>query len=193
MNIEVELVPGSWERALRAARNTVWKSATFATPSDKFKAELCMSEHSPLRLVEYYVHIEGIKYWQTAHWTRHKLGVEWFQSSMRDDRQQGKYEGSRDDAPQGLLVNLDCQVNASELIYMARRRLCGMAHAETRLTMHMILSKISEIDPIVANHCIPNCIYRGFCPEAHGCGYNKTDAFKNQNLKYFLDIRKKED
>ena len=28
-NIEIELVPGSWERALRAARNTVWKNATY--------------------------------------------------------------------------------------------------------------------------------------------------------------------
>lgn len=44
-NIEIELVPGSWERALRAARNTVWKNATYKEPSDKFKRELCRSEH----------------------------------------------------------------------------------------------------------------------------------------------------
>lgn len=175
--IEVEIVPGSWERALRAARNTVWKGATYKEPSDRFKRELCMSEHSPLRLVEYYIHIPQIPYWMTAHFTRHKIGVEWFQSTLRDDRV--KHEVSRDMLPQGKLVMLDGQANAAELIFMARRRLCRMAHPLTRKMMNMIRTAIKDIDPIVAEFMVPNCVYRAFCPEANGCGYDLTPEFND--------------
>lgn len=178
MKITVELQPNSWETALRAARNTVWKGATFKEPSDKFKDELCRSEHSPLRCVRYYIHIEGLPFWQSPHWTRHKTGVEWFQSTLRDDRQKEKYD--RDSAPQGMLINLDCECNAAELIFMARRRLCGMSHAETRKTMRMILSEVAKKDPIIVKYCVPNCVYRGHCPEAGGgCGYSRTTTFAN--------------
>ena len=160
-NVEIELVPGSWERALRAARNTVWKNATYKEPSDKFKRELCRSEHSPLRLVEYYIHIKEIPYWMTAHFTRHKLGVEWFQSTLRDDRT-NNYSCGRD-----------------ELIFMARRRLCHMAHIETRGVMNSIKEAVKKIDPIVAEFMVPNCIYRGFCPECNGCGFSYTPLFND--------------
>ena len=177
-NVEIELVPGSLERALRAARNTVWKNATYKEPSDKFKRELCRSEHSPLRLVEYYIHIKEIPYWMTAHFTRHKLGVEWFQSTLRDDRT-NNYSCGRDELPQGIKVMLDCQINAAELIFMARRRLCHMAHVETRGVMNSIKEAVKKIDPIVAEFMVPNCIYRRFCPESNGCGFSNTPIFNN--------------
>lgn len=176
VKVTAEIVPGSWERALRAARNTVWKGHDDKHPSVLFKKSMCRSEHSPLRLVEYYIHIEGIPYWTTPHFTRHKLGVEWFQSTLRDDRTT-KYTGSRDEAPQGMPVNLDCQVNAAELIFMARRRLCRMSHYVTRAVMRMIVDEIRRIDPVVAEYMVPNCVYRGFCPETNGCGYTKTAEF----------------
>ena len=171
-DIVAELVPGSWERALRMCRNTMWKDATYKEPSDHFKHELCQAEHGPLALVEYYIHIPKIKYWMTAHFTRHKFGVTWGQGSSRDDRHDNPLP--RDEMPQGAEVPLDCQVNALELIYMARRRLCGMAHAETRDMMKRILSAVEKVDPIVAIYCVPNCVYRGHCPERKPCGYMGT-------------------
>lgn len=184
--VVAELIPGSWERALRAARNTVWKKATHTEPSDKFKKELCMSEHSPLRLVEYYIHIPKIKYWMTPHFTRHKIGVEWFQSSLRDDRvPTGHYD--RDTSPQGNFVSLDCQMNAAELIFMARRRLCRMAHVETRAMMYKILDAVKEVDPIVVDFCVPNCVYRGVCPEAFSCGYTDTDGYATTKNDYIFN------
>ena len=167
--VTAELVPGSWERALRMCRNTMWKNATYKEPSEQFKIDLCKAEHGPLALVEYYIHIPEIKYWMTAHFTRHKFGVTWGQGSSRDDRHDNPLP--RDEMPQGSLVPLDCQVNALELIYMARRRLCRMAHAETRKMMRDILDAVEKVDPVVVRFCVPNCIYRGHCPEKKPCGF----------------------
>lgn len=167
--IVAELVPGSWERALRMCRNTMWKDATDKEPSDKFKHDLCRTEHGPLALVEYYIHIPKIKYWMTAHFTRHKFGVTWGQGSSRDDRHDNPLP--RDEMPQGTEVPLDCQVNALELIYMARRRLCCMAHPETREYMMKIIRAVEKVDPIVTIYCVPNCVYRWRCPEAKTCGF----------------------
>lgn len=166
--ITAELVPGSWERALRMCRNTVWKDVTYKEPSDQFKHDLCKAEHGPLALVEYYIHQPEIKYWMTAHFTRHKFGVTWGQGSSRDDRHNNPVP--RDELPQGTLVPLDCQINALELIYMSRRRLCGQASAETRKRMAEILEAVAKVDPIVVKYCVPNCFYRGHCPEKFKCG-----------------------
>ena len=114
----------------------------------------------------------------TAHFTRHKLGVEWFQSTLRDDRT-NNYSCGRDELPQGMKVMLDCQINAAELIFMARRRLCHMAHVETRGVMNSIKEAVKKIDPIVAEFMVPNCIYRGFCPESNGCGFSNTPIFND--------------
>ena len=167
--IVAEIVPGSWERALRMCRNTIWKEGIKGEPSDKFKHALCKAEHGPLALVEYYIHQPKIKYWMTAHFTRHKFGVTWGQGSSRDDRHDNVVP--RDAMPQGAYVPLDCQINALELIYMARRRLCGMAAAETRQRMRDILDAVAKVDPIVVQYCVPNCIYRGRCPEPKPCGF----------------------
>lgn len=183
MNITAEIVPGSWTRALNLCRNTVWKDGVPREPTDEFKHALCLSEHGPLSLVEYYIHIEGIKYWTAAHFTRHKFGVTWGQSTLRDDRH--SIACSRDELPQGEMVNLDCQINALELIYMARRRLCGMAHAETRAVMRAILDAVEKVDPIITRYCVPNCVYRGFCPEGtHGCGLADSPRFFDITNEY---------
>ena len=31
---------------------------------------------------------------------------------------------------------------------------------------------------------VPNCIYRGFCPERESCGYWKTEKFKKDLNEY---------
>ena len=181
-DITAEIVPGSWERALRMCRNTKWKEATYKEPSDQFKHDLCKAEHGPLADVEYYIHIPEIKYWMTAHFTRHKFGVTWAQGSSRDDRHDNPLP--RDEMPQGALVPLDCQINALELIYMSRRRLCCMAHVETRMMMRKILDAVAKVDPIVVKYCVPNCIYRGRCPEKSTCGFLMSDQADDMMNEY---------
>ena len=41
-----------------------------------------------------------------------------------------------------------------------------------------------NVDPIIADFLVPNCIYRGFCPEVNSCGYWKSDKFKKDLNNY---------
>lgn len=166
MTVEIEAVEGGWRRALRAARNTVWRGDTGAEPSEKFKWDLVKSQHSPLRCVEFYIHISGIKYWIANHLTRHKFGVEWFQSSLRPDRV-GEYD--RDASGQGDIVNLDCLINAQALINMAQFRLCRKAHQETRAVVFAIKDALYDVDDVVADALRPRCEYLKSCPETVPC------------------------
>lgn len=36
----------------------------------------------------------------------------------------------------------------------------------------------------LASVMVPECVYRGFCPEFHSCGYDKTEAFKQALEEY---------
>lgn len=43
----------SWKRALNAARRTIGKEPLDKEPSNKWRAQMLLAEHSPIRLVEY--------------------------------------------------------------------------------------------------------------------------------------------
>lgn len=47
----------------------------------------------------------------------------------------------------------------------------------------MQLQKLTP--PIMASKMVPECIYRGFCPEfMHPCGYSKTKQYQEDLIKY---------
>lgn len=76
-------------------------------------------------------------------------------------------------------------VNAEAIMNMSHKRLCAKASAETREVWQAVVSKISEIDPDLAKHCVPQCMYRGgICPEPKSCGYNKTGLFNKALTEY---------
>lgn len=159
----------TWELAADCARCTAWKGSLGHEPSDKFKEMLVKSEHSPLRTIIYKVEMIGIPSFVSVHYVRHKFGVEHFVSSNRPDRNGGNYNVDRNTPVNHIMV-----VNAQELLFMARRRLCGQASRETRDVMRAIRNCIAEIDPIVAKYMVPNCVYRNECPEPNPCGmFNK--------------------
>ena len=44
---------------------------------------------------------------------------------------------------------------------------------------------IAEVDPILASKMVPECLYRGFCPEfMNPCGYSKTEKYKKDLEEY---------
>ena len=172
----------SWKRALNAARRTVGKEPLDKEPSDEWKDSILFAEHSPIRLVEYRISFEGIKTWILNHFTRHWLGFIPFVHSQRDDRR--KLDVPRDELPQGTENDAEFVVNAQALINVSRKRLCYCAHKETRQAWISVTRAIEKIDPIMAKHMVPECIYRGFCPELKSCGYSKTDLFQENLKKY---------
>ena len=68
-------------------------------------------------------------------------------------------------------VNHAMLINAQALINMARKRLCHKAHPETRILMEHIKDSMAHVDPELAKHMVPECVYRGgVCHELRPCG-----------------------
>ena len=174
----------SWKRALNAARRTIGKEPIDKEPSDSWKAKMLLAEHSPIRLVEYEWTWKDIKQWVTAHLVRHHVGCEKMVHSQREDRRNLTEEfsiNSRDELPQGTLNDMDMSANAQALINISRKRLCNCASKETREAWLQVKEAIRSIDPIMAEKMVPDCLYRGFCPEfMNCCGYVNTDKYKKE-------------
>ena len=173
----------SWNRALNAARRTIGKEPLPKEPSDSWKAKIILAEHSPIRLVEYDWTWEQIRQWVTAHLVRHHEGCEKFVHSQRADRRELPIE--RDKMPQGAVNDMDMTANAQALINISRKRLCNCASPETRKAWQQVKEEIRKIDPVLADKMVPECLYRGFCPEwINSCGYAKTKKYQEDLEKY---------
>ena len=121
-----------------------------------------------------------LKYWVSVHFVRHKHGIEHFVSTQRSDRT----GVSRDDSPQGALVEHECFANAQEIIYISRKRLCSQASPETRAAWKLVLDALAPLEPELRAVCVPECVYRGFCPEFKPCGFSDTSAYAEAVEKY---------
>ena len=183
----LDCVKPDWNRVLRATRRTVGKEWIDKMPSDKFKRQILLAEHSPIRLLEYDFTWEDIRQWVSVHFCRHHVGCEKFVDTQRQDRKDlGEKYGvsNRDELPQGSLNDMDMTCNAQAFINLSRKRLCGTASPETRHAWKLVMEYLKEVDPILESKCVPECIYRSFCPEFHSCGYCKTDEYKRRLVYY---------
>lgn len=178
----------SWNRVLNAARRTIGKEPLDKEPSDSWKAKILLAEHSPIRLLEFDWTWGDIKQWVTTHLVRHHEGCEKFVHTQRGDRRKLFEEynvNSRDELPQGALNEMDMTANAQALINISRKRLCACASKETRQAWLEVKNRIREIDPVLASKMVPECLYRGFCPEwLNPCGYSETEAYKKALKEY---------
>lgn len=200
-----ECVRPDWIRVVNAARRTRGMKPIDHEPSDTFKRKILLAEHSPIRLLEYDFTIENIRQWVTVHICRHHVGCEKFVSSQREDinkkieeitqRIVGIFaeEGllrdgwrARDYMFQGECNTMDMTCNAQAFISISRKRLCkGCPSPETRLAWEIVIDALREVDPILAEKCVPDCVYRGFCTEDDRCcGYAKTQAFEKKLEEY---------
>lgn len=161
-----------WERCKMLAMNTVGKQWSGEVTED-WKRKILRSEHSPIRTLMFTVRME-LPYWVSVHFCRHKFGVEHYVSSQRNDRQD-KYD--RTEAPQGAMVTHVMDINAAELMQMARMRLCHQASFETQMVMKMIVDEVVESNPEFGPFLLPKCLAHGGCNEFKPCGYyNETTA-----------------
>ena len=173
----------TWKRALNAARRTIGKNKLEKNPSKSWEAKILLAEHSPIRLVEYDWTWQDIMQWVTTHIVRHHEGCEKFVHSQRGDRR--KLSVPRNELPQGELNDMDMTANAQAIINISRKRLSSCASKETREAWKQVIDEIRKIDPVLADKCVPECIYRGFCPEwMSSCGYSKTEKYKEDLKKY---------
>ncbi len=181
-DLQVKATPATgWDRAYKMALATEGKETT-KTPSDKWKRRMLLCEHSPIRVVEYDIKVTNIRQWVTVHLVRHWLGFIPFVHSQREDRR--VLDVPRDELPQGALNDMATAVNAQALINVSRKRLCSKASKETRQAWWQVKDAVADVDPVMAEKMVPECIYRGFCPERGCCGYVNTEKWKEERAKY---------
>ena len=180
MKVEILYSRNEWVAVLNACRTTVGKEQIYKEPKAKWKKNLLLAEHSPIRKLQITVKCYDVKSWVVTHMVRHHIGIEKYVETQRTDR-----TGiNRDELPQANLVNVEFDMNAQAIINISRKRLCMQAAKETRELWSAILEKIKEKMPELYEVCVPECIYRGFCPELYSCGYCKSEKY-NENLENY--------
>jgi len=171
---------GTWRDVADAARTTIRKDAGDKEPSSKWKKRILLAEHSPIRKLFVSWKWSNLPYWVSVHFVRHKYGIEHFVSTQRSDRTGEDRTAKTQDAA----VEHECHANAAEVMFISRRRLCRQASPETRAAWRLVVDEISKSEPELAGCCVPECVYRGFCPEFKSCGYCGTKDWEEAVEKY---------
>lgn len=178
-----------WTEIKNTCRTTVNKEYTENAPKDKFKEDLLISEHSPIRSMKIKWHWNAIKSWVATHFSRHHIGIEKWIGTQRSDRT----NVNRDESPQGTEVMMSMEANPQSIINMGRVRLCYQASKETREYMEDLKYTIhEEVDEHIANVSVPNCVYRGGCSEFPNtnCGFWDNFVKRHPDVN-MLDIRER--
>jgi len=160
-------ISNAWRRAKNHCRTTDNKDATAIDPTPVFRRKLLISEHSPIRLLEFDWQWKGIPYWVSTEWSRHKF--EKFISTQRNDRTRDPVP--RGQKPQDAPVDFDGYANMQNLIDAWRKRLCRKATREARHLAEDFKIVLATADcQDEADMLVPNCVYRMGCPEFTSCG-----------------------
>lgn len=175
----------SWTDVLNAARFTQRKEDLDKEPSVEFKKKMIKAEHSPLRCLMFNIDLYDIPNYVSVHLVRHVHAQPFVSTSRPDvDGTQVPREEQKKTDP----VNIRLFLNAEEIINISRKRLCGKTEFETKKIWNKVIDKLQEIEPELANACISNCIYKGFCPEFESCGYTKLINFYDRRGEYIDNL-----
>ena len=159
-------IKGDWEEVVNDCRATVAKPPLGKEPSDKWKMDILISEHDPIRDIEIKFKWSSIPYWIAMHWKTHIWRSR--TNTQRNDRQD-LYD--RKKAPQDAPVDFIGDANTQHLIDTERKRLCFKAAPETREYASDLKAALYSEEPQISNVLVPNCIYRCGCPETPTCGW----------------------
>ena len=173
MKVEITKVT-SWKDVLNAARFTQRKNPLDKEPSLEFKKKIIKAEHSPLRCLMFNIDFYDIPNYTMVHLVRHVHAQPFVSTSRPDiDGKQIPREEQKKIDP----VNMRLFLNAQEIIAISRARLCTRAEKETRRIWNLVIEELRKQEPELAAACVPQCIYRGFCPEFQSCGIADGELF----------------
>ena len=184
MKIEVTRVT-SWADVLNAARFTQRKPPMSGEPSVKWKKKIIKAEHSPLRCLMFNIDFYDIPNYVSVHLVRH-IHAQPFVSTSRPDIDGNQIP--RDEQKKSDPCNMRLFLNAQEIINISKVRLCNKAEFITRNIWREAINELRKIEPELANACVPNCFYRGFCPEIKSCGLTDTDLFQLKVNDYINNL-----
>lgn len=184
MNVKIISINGTWRNVADAARTTINMEEGIKEPSSKWKKNILLAEHSPIRKIHINWKWYNLKSWVSVHFVRHKIGIEHWVRTQRTDR-----TGiDRKELKQSELIEHECEADAQAIINISRKRLCNQASEETRKAWKEVLNSLEYKESELVQVCVPECIYRGFCPELKSCGYYKTESYKQCLQEYRKDI-----
>ena len=166
MEVKIIKCDINWKEIKNLCRTTMGKGDTDSEPSDKWKLDLLISEHSVIRHSQITVEITDIEYWVVNHFTRHSVGVTPYVQTSRSDRT----GVPRSERRQTDLVNMKLDLNIQSLINISKKRLCHQASDETRLVWERVIEELYKVEPLVAYVCVPECFKSGGCTEMKPCG-----------------------
>ena len=184
MKIEITKVT-SWTDVLNAARFTQRKEPRSGEPSVAWKKKIIKAEHSPLRCLMFNIDFYDIPNYVSVHLVRH-IHAQPFVSTSRPDidgKQIPREEQKKIDP-----VNMRLFLNAQEIINISKVRLCNKTEKETRKIWSQVIEELRKIEPELANACVPNCLYRGHCPEIKSCGIADGELFPQHVNDYINSL-----
>ena len=177
MRIEIKRHLDMWQEIKDSAVFTLHKD-TGKYPDSDWKKRMLIAEHSPIRVGYIIINCYGVPSYVINHIVRHNVGFTPFVSSLRSDRHESETVPDRN-TPN----NLRFDGNFQALINISRRRLCTSADPQTRAFWGRVLAAIYEVEPELWFACVPECIYRGGCPE-----YPKTCGWFDKFRKRHKDV-----
>lgn len=133
-------------------------------PTEKWKKSILTAEHSPIRTGRLIIECYDVPSFVIGHLVRHNLGFTPFVASLRSDR--AKYDTVPD---RNTLNNVRFDGNFQSFINITRKRECYQASKETREFWKEVMNAVAEFEPELFWVCVPECIYRGGCPEMNTC------------------------
>lgn len=176
----------NWLQVKQLAFRTIGKE-TEKEPASEWKTKMLLCQHSPIRSLVLTITMRDIPYWVSVHLTRHKHGVEHYVRSQRTDRT----GVSRDELPQGTLVDHTMVINAEAMINISRKRLCYQASKETREIWENVIAETFLVEPELSQVCVKDCLYRGQCFEFKPCGYVNSGNYNGEREEYLELVKNK--
>lgn len=177
---------GTWREVADAARTTVSMEPGTGEPSSKWKKQMLLSEHSPIRKLVFRGKWVNLPYYVSVHFTRHKIGIEHWVSTQRTDRTGEDRTKKAQDYP----VLHEVELNAQAVINISRKRLCDQAADKTTEAWVAFLNKVIKPNcPVLYEVAAPECVYRGFCPESDSCGFHESAQYQVV-LKNYRQVNK---
>jgi hypothetical protein len=186
MQCKIIDIRGTWRDVADCARVTVNMEPGTGEPTSRWKRNILLAEHSPVREIRVVVEWEDMPYWVAMHLVRHHVDCQPYVSTQRSD----KTGVNRDKKPQDALVKLRLNLNQQSIINISRKRMCGQAKKETRQAWIMFINRLYEEELFeLVDACVPECVYRGFCPELDSCGYSLTDDYEEELVMYRSGVK----
>lgn len=182
---EINEVLGDWTLVKNHCRVTDNKDFTEKEPSKEWRYKMCVTEHSPVRIINLDWTWRDMPYWVQGELSRHKF--EKFISSQRDDRL--KDDIPRAKKPQDAPVRFDGFANVQNLIDSARKRLCFCATPEARsyfVSLKFALKDAGEEE--ISKVLVPHCVYRCGCPEEFNSNCKFFETFVKKANDEYVDL-----